>query len=197
MTTFGPLFSAHVLEDAARETLQGWLPTYLAEIKSQYGVQLPPIKSWATLDSYDRWPEQALPAALIIAGGIGQGGAPEEYGGGYYRAGWALGVSVTIEHPKANAARKIARLYAAAVRGVILQRRSLGLAGVETVWVDEGYGSVPVNERRTRAQAENVFVVTVDEVVSWQMGPKAAEPPAEVPTDYPEITEVDVDVEVS
>lgn len=195
-TTFGPLFSAHEIEDAARDTLQSWLPTYLTEIKSQHGVALPPIKSWATLDSYDRWPEQALPAALIIAGGIGQGGSPEEHGGeGFYRATWALGVSVTVEHPKANAARKIARLYAAAVRGVILQRRSLGMEGVVTRWLDEGYGSVPLKERRTRAQAENVFAVTVDEVVNWQLGPKDGEPPAEVPADYPEITDVEVDEE--
>jgi hypothetical protein len=196
MSTFGPLFSAHEIEDGARQVLQDWLPTYMGEVQRQHGVKLPPIKSWATVDSYDRWPEQALPALMIIAGGIGKGGEPQEHGGGFYRATWALSVSVTVEHPKANDARKIARLYAAAIRGVLLQRRTLGVAGTVSDWLDEGYGAIKTKDRRTRAAAENVFAVKVEEVVNWRMGPKTDEPPAQVPADYPEITELDVVTEV-
>jgi hypothetical protein len=196
MSTIGPLFSAHLIEESAIETLQTWLPTYAAEAKAQYGLELPEIKSWGlTPSTYDKFPEQALPALVVVADGIGKGGEPEEYAGGHYRASWALGVAVAIQHPDMNKARKIAQIYGAAVRGALLQRRSLGAGGRVSRWIDEGY-PYATKEKRTRAAAENVFLVTQDEVVNWRQGPKGDEPPEETPATYPEITEVGVDVEV-
>jgi hypothetical protein len=196
VSTIGPLFSPHLIEEGAIATLQKWLPFYAGVAKEEHGLELPPIKSWGLLDNtYDRWPEQALPALVVVAEGIGRGGSPEKHSGGYYRASWGLGVVVVVQHPKTIMARKIAQIYGACIRGALLQRRSLGAGGQIADWLDEAspYG---VNERRTRAASENVFSVTQDEVVNWQMGPKTDEPPATVPIE-PEITEVDVDAEVN
>jgi len=192
----GPLFSSHLIEEGAIATLQKWLPTYLEEAKAQYGLELPEIKSWGLVgNEYDRFPEQALPALVVVAEGIGKGGEPERYGEGWYRASWALGVVLVLQHPDMTKARKVAQIYGAAIRGILLQRRSLEDAGRIADWLDEGY-PYSTKERRTRAAAENVFLVTQDEVVNWQMGPKGDEPPVVVPADYPEITEVDADAEV-
>lgn len=167
----------------------------MEQVSAQHGVgQLPEIKSWGLSNAYDRWPEQALPALVVVAEGIGRDGTPEQYAGGFYRASWALGVSVTIEHPRADDARKLAHLFAAAVRGALLQRRGLGSGGRVTKWLDEGY-PMSIKERRTRASAENVFAVAQDEVVNWRLGPKTPEPPTS-PIEYPEVTETDADVEV-
>jgi hypothetical protein len=192
----GPLFSSHLIEEGAISTLRQWLPTYMEEARAQYGLELPEIKSWGLVaDEYDRFAEQALPALVVVAEGIGKGGEPETYGGGWYRASWALGVIVAIQHPDRNKAREIAQIYGAVTRGALLQRRSLGAGGRVAEWLDEGY-PFKTKGNRTRAVAENVFLVKQDEVVNWQMGPKGDEPPPVVPADYPEITEVDVDAEV-
>jgi hypothetical protein len=196
MTDFGSLFSAHLIEEGALKTLRDWMDLYVEEVEGQYGgLKLPKIKSWGLSSAYDRWSEQALPALVVAADGIGRGGPPEEYGGGNYRAGWSLGVSVTVEHPKPDGARKAAQLYAAVTRGILLQRRSLGAGGRVASWVDEGYPT-SISERRTRAAAENVFVVVQDEVVNWQLGPKGDTPPPDLPGPDLEIKEVDVDAEV-
>lgn len=196
MSIIGPLFSPHLIEEGATDVLQTWLPTYAAEVKVQYGLELPAIKSWGiTPGSYDRFPEQALPALVVVAEGIGKGGEPEEYAGGHYRASWALGVAIVVQHPDMNRARKVAQIYGAAVRGALVQRRSLGAGGRVSKWIDEA-NPYKATEKRTRAAAENVFLVTQDEVVNWRQGPKGDEPPEETPGAYPEITEVDVDVEV-
>lgn len=191
----GPLFSSHLIEEAALRTLRDWLPIYRTAIYNRYKVKLPKIESWGLENSTaDRRPEQKLPTLIVVAGGIGQDGSPEEHSGGMYRASWAFGVAVVVESGNPFVARRNAQLYGAAVRGAILQHRSLGLDGCVAKWLDEDfpYGS---KEGRTRAKAESLFALEVDEVVNWQMGPKGT-PPNSIPTQDPKITEVDVDVEV-
>jgi hypothetical protein len=196
MSTIGPLFSAHVIEEAAIAALREGIPFYAEEARAQYGLELPEIKSWGLSNkTYDRFPEQALPALVVVAEGLGPGGAPQKYGGGWYRAAWSLGVVVVIQHPKLTDARKIAQIYGAVTRGALLQRRDLGEGGQIADWIDEGY-PYKTGDNRTRAAAENVFLVKRDEVVNWQMGPKGNKLPGVIQPEYPEITEVEVDTEV-
>lgn len=191
----GPLFSPHLIEEAALRTLRDWLPVYRDAIYNRYKARLPKIESWGLENSTaKRQPEQKLPSLIVVADGIGQDGAPEEHTAGLYRASWIFGVAVVIESGNPFIARRNAQMYGAAVRGAILQHRSLGLDGCVSKWLDESYpfGS---KESKTRAVAESLFAVEVDEVVNWQMGPKG-EPPSSIPAADPEITEVDVKAEV-
>jgi hypothetical protein len=190
----GPLFSPHVLEEAAVRTLKRWLPTYATAVKTRYDLELPRIKSWGLSNSKDRFPEKGLPAIVVTATGPGRDGGPEETSGGAYRSSYSLGVIVTISHANGDTARKTAQLYGTAILGSIVQRRSLGLPGVVATWKDHDY-PFGIAEQRTRAAAEHLFSVQVDEVVNWRMGPKDDTPPESIPDEYPEITEVEVDME--
>ena len=192
MSGIGTLFSPHLIEEGVLSTLQRWLPLYRAEIEAQYGIELPDIASWGLVDEEDdRWPEQALPALIVIAEPTEEA---EKYSG-WSRASWPFQVAVIVEHPQRVWARKIAQLYGAAIRGAILQRRSLGGIGRVTDWTGERL-PFEATKSRTEAASQNLFLVQQDEVVNWQMGPKGEVPPDEPPPDGPEITEVDVDVEV-
>lgn len=191
----GPLFSSHIIEEAALRTLRDWLPVYRDAIHNRYKVRLPKIESWGLENSTaKRTPEQKLPGLIVVADGIGQDGAPEERTSGMYQASWIFGVAVAIESSNPFIARRNAQMYGAAVRGAILQRRSLGLNGCVSKWLDESY---PLGSKKSKARAvaEILFAIEVKEVVNWQMGPKG-EPPSSIPAADPEITEVDVDVEV-
>jgi hypothetical protein len=193
----GTLFSAHMIEEAVLSALVRWLPLYVDEVKNQYGLsEFPDIESWGLVDEDDeKWPEQAYPALVVIAEEPEQ---VEEYAEGWYRASWPFKVSVHVEHPQRVWARKIAQIYSAAIRGALLQRKSLGDAGRDVKWTG---GSLPwkaFDRSRTLAIGFNNFIVTQDEVVNWQAGPKDELPPAELPSEGPEVseTEVQVDVEV-
>lgn len=193
---FGPLFSSHLIGLAVFKTLKTWLPVYRGEVNRLYDAELPPIRSWQIVTEMTTWPELADPVCTIISGGIAKGSDPDEHGAGDLGAGWGLGINISITHPSQRQADDLARLYAAAVRGAIMQHRGIGLGdlGAKVRWLDEGYGSIPGPQKRTRAQGENVFAVEVEQVLNWQLGPKG-EPPDldDVPIDNPEITDVVVD----
>jgi hypothetical protein len=189
----GPIFSAHLIEEGLISTLRTWLPSYLADVAAQHGVgKIAPVKSWGLSSEYERWPEQGLPALIVACPGLR--GEPEKTGDGFYRAIWSAEVSVTISARTGPAARKYAQIYAAAIRGAVLQRRSLGDGARVTTWLDEAYGDVAVEQRRTIVAAANVFAVEQNEVVSWRKGPGSDKPP--IPTEWPEVTETEIETEI-
>jgi hypothetical protein len=196
MSQIGTLFSPHLIEEGVLSRLQRALPLYLKEAEAQYGIELPAIASWGLVDEGDdeKWPEQGYPALVVIAAGTGKGGEPEEYAGGWYRAAWSLAVVVAVEHPERVMARKIAQIYGAVIRGIVLQKRSLEGAGRVALWTGER-NPYEATKERTEAASENFFLVQQDEVVNWQMGPKG-DLPAEPLDEDPEVTEIDVKAEV-
>lgn len=196
MSEIGELFSPHLLEEAVLSALQRRLPLYMKEAANQYGLELPSIASWGLVDEdEDRTPEQGLPALIVIAGGIGKGGEPEENSDAWYRAKWALQVDVIVDHPQMVMARKIAQIYGAVIRGALMQERSLNKDGMRIDWTGE-LNPYRGEKSRTEAASNNFFLVTVEEVVNWRLGPKGDELPAEPPGTDPEVTEVDVSLEV-
>lgn len=189
----GPLFSPHMIEEAVLASLMRRLPLYSKAALDQWGVKLPTIESWGLVDEEeDRWPEQALPALVVIADETRN---IEEHSGGWYRASWPFSVTVALEHPERVQARKYAQIYGAVIQAALLQRRSLGMTGVELQW--EGQ-KLPFRAEQTRTEAvsQNLFSIVVDEVVNWRLGPKSDELPEEPPGPDPEITTVEVDAEV-
>lgn len=196
MSEIGKLFSPHLLEEAVLSALQRRIPLYMLEVKSQYGLELPPVASWGLEDEEeDRQPEQTFPALIVVAGGIGKGGEPEENSDGWYRAKWALQVDLIVEHPQRVLARKIAQVYGAVIRGALVQERSLTKDGFRIDWTGE-LNPYRGEKSRTEAASNNFFLVTVEEVVNWRLGPKGDELPEEPPGSDPEVTETDVVLEV-
>lgn len=197
MSVIGPLTGGLEVERGVLKTLRAWLPTYLKDAIAQAGLKpnaIQPVKSWSVISEHDRWPEANLPAVIIAAPGLR--GNPEKGGDGSYRVVWQVAVSIVIGAATGPKARKYAQVYAAAIRGAILQRRSLGDEMRATDWVDEGYTTISHTDKRTVVGAALFFDVEQNQVVNWRLGPKGDEPPKEVPAEVPEVTEIDVEMEI-
>jgi hypothetical protein len=192
---FGPMVSGHQVEEAVTSTLTTWMPTYLRHMETVYGFDaLPDIRSvfvWPEAVP-DGWPEHQLPALAV--GSPGTSAEPDKDGDGDYRATFDIAVGVVVSASTKEATHKLARIYALAVRGSILQRRSLGGFARGTDWVGESYDAMDVDGKtRSLASAVVAFRVQVDETVSVTKGP--AKPPYD-PAGFPyAITDAQVDVE--
>lgn len=192
----GPLFSPHLIEEAVLSQLMRRLPLYSKVALEQWGVKLPEIESWGLKDEEDtRWPEQGLPALVVIAD---ETRTIEEHTDGWYRATWPFKVALWVADPQIIEARKIAQIYGAVIQAAVLQRRSLGLDGSSgLVWEGQKLPFEPDHDRFI-AISLNSFSIVIDEVVNRRNGPKDdTELPAEPPGPDPEITEVDIAVEVA
>jgi len=192
----GPLFSSHVIEGAVIAKLRRRLPGYLTIACELHGVSsgIAGVKSWAVANDGEKWPEQGLPALLVV--GPDESSDAEEYSQGMYRATWPIEVGLVIAAKTGPAARKYARIYGAAIRGALLQGRSLGVDGLTTKWLGEGTGVIGLDkQRRTMASNANLFAVTADNVVSWRKGPGSDKPP--IPSQWPEVTETEVEEEIA
>src|SRR5690606_22845441 len=97
---------------------------------------------------------------------------------------WQVEAAVVVAAPDIVSARRVAQCYAAAVRGALLQRRSLGDGLRALDWTDEAYADVANERRRSLAAAANVFVVEQDKIVNWQLGPNSDQPP--IPAAWPQ-----------
>jgi hypothetical protein len=191
----GPLFSPHLLEESILRKLQRWLPGYLTIACELNGVEegIEAITSWGLQDEDDdKWPEQGLPALVVVAGRtIGE---PKKHSKGMYRAVWPISIGVAIAASNGVLARKYAQVYGAAIRGVILQGRSQGEEGQTAEWLGDEPGIIAVEQRRTIASNANAFAITKDDVVSWRMGSGSDKPP--IPDTWPEVTETDAETEI-
>ncbi|HVQ60381.1 MAG TPA: hypothetical protein VMS60_15885 [Solirubrobacterales bacterium] len=201
MSIIGRLTSGLDVERATLVALRDRLPKYLKEAAKQASVkpeeiaEIEEVKSWAVISEYDRWPETNLPAIIIAAPGLR--GEPVKGGDGSYRVKWTLGVSIVVSAATAPKARKYAQIYAAAVRGAILQARSMGKDLRVSDWIDEVYETTKREGRKTTVAATVVFVVDQSDVVNWRGGPATDEElPEVIPEDFPEVTEIDVESEI-
>lgn len=196
MSIVGPLVDAGQIEAAVIRALKTWLRSYIVEVAAQNSFKGPieKVKSWAVASEYDRWPEQGLPAVIVAAPGLL--GEPTKAGGEFYRASWSVEVSVTVAAAKAPRARRLAQMYGAAVRGALLQRRSLGDDLQATDWLDEDSGDVAHDKRRTVVVVQNAFAVEHSRIVAWRKGPKGDKPPDSMPQEYPTVQEIDVETEI-
>ena len=202
-SVIGPLFDSGELEAAALATLQARLPAYLSEIRSQkdFGA-IAPIKSWGVVSEFNRFPEQGLPALIIMCPGTV--GETSKDGSGYFSGIWSLAVAVEVAASTGAAARRVAQLYGAAVRGALGQRRSLGEDFVVD-WVREGLETIDIGQRRTRVASEQIFTVQADEVYNWRGGlptedtdythPDPDDAPDDPPAAWPTVETHDTDVQ--
>lgn len=171
--SIGPLKHAGIVERAAVARLRARMPAYTAEAAAQDAVltggdplALPDLRGVIRVSELARWPEQQLPLAAVISAGTAT--EPERDGEGMYRAAWSLSVAVLVASAEEEGSRDLAHLYGAAVRGCLLQDRSLGGAVRVTGWLGESLDDLPVAQRRTMFGHLNLFAVQLDDVVSWQ-----------------------------
>lgn len=195
----GLLKPAFVVEDAVIARLRLWSSTYLAEVERQYGYDegfAARLHAVEAISALSRFPEDQLPAAFVVGPGTSE--EPSKGSDGYYEATYRVGVMVVASAVTEHDTRKLAQLYGAAVRGCVLQGRSLGI-GAHTDWAGESLDDLPIEDRRTVQASVQLFDVTLLEVVSWKQGPvQPTEPPVDpldpLP-DWPTADDVSVEVD--
>lgn len=125
-TAFQPIVSSFQVEQAVVATLKEWFATYLAEVQRQHALDtlgLPAPKSYEVYEEFDVRPGQILPAVVVTSPGTT--GSPEVDGEGKYYVGWRTGVTVVVTARNRTETRRNQRLYAAAARAILVDRKSV------------------------------------------------------------------------
>jgi hypothetical protein len=194
---FGQVIDGAQVEDTVKAHLQNWLPTYVAQLADDRGLDrgaFPLPKQWLNSTEEDTdWEARNLPAILIISSGID--GRPIREGDGSFRAAWVIGIAVVVtaggvkggKGSRSNTAT-LARRYGAAIRWAMMQYTSLGNPNVEDVdWIDESYDDVPSDESSALASAQLVFRIEMRDVLNDTLGPGEPDPiPDPIPNPYPD-----------
>lgn len=190
MSIFGNILTNDEVEQAVLDTIKEWDSTYLAEIERQKGYSagdLPRPKSYVVASEFDGLPgDEQLPMVIVIAPGLQD--PPAKDGRQRHRAEWqiAVVVLVSVRRNPTNTPRKIAGLYGAAVRSLLVQRRSLEGRASGTRWIDETYQDVSTEDSRSLGACRVVFGVEFDDVVTGDSGPNSPAPQLDPLAPYPD-----------
>lgn len=194
--SFGNIVTATDVRNAVKDTIQHWSDTYLAFLArhdnqdpTTTGGLLPNFASYPDSLDTSRFPEEQLPACVLVVPGITT--APTKHGSGKITANFTVGIAVCVTGQDKSTTIKNAQLYTAAVRLILLQNRSLkGLGSTPfangVVWMREDYTGNLVRSDDTRTMMAGLleFVVNVDSVADVSQGPIAPIPNNEPPTGW-------------
>jgi len=175
LEVFGPFTLDTAPEEALESTLKEWLPTYLAFVSRRSNLSLPQPRSYVISYDFDHLPEEQLPALQIICPRIER---PEADGQRIYRATFPLTVGVFIEARDRFSTDRLVKLYASAVRALVLHKGSLGGLATATTWIGTNYGSrTAARAQRTIGTAEVHFRTEVRQLVQRLVGPEITTTP--------------------
>jgi hypothetical protein len=195
---FGPIISGADVEAWCIDLFRNWFGTYLSEIERQAGFEAGALqrpRSYTVAPSLDKWPEDQLPAVLVIS--VGTSEPPLREGGGSYRARFDVGAGCVCSSRTQAETRRAAMLYAAALRLLLIQRPSLDGHASGTVWTSESYDELDFDDGRTLGAGVVAFTVEVHEVALANAGPLERDLPLSPDTDpWPDDPIAD-DVEVA
>lgn len=183
---FGQIFLGSQLEQAAIDMLKDWFETYTVELQQQInwtGNDIPPPRSWTTRNHFDRFPEDQLPAIIVVSPGLA--GKPVKDGTQRYRTVWDLAIAVICSARDEPSTKSLARFYCGVVRAIMVQHRSLGGIASGLEWVDESYDEIMDEQDTARvlASGQVSFRIEVDGTVSGRGGPRVPLAPIEPGTD--------------
>lgn len=197
MSLFGPLSPSLTIEKAAHNTLVKWMPTYLAEVADQYGLPRGSLvlpQSYPTASQFGRTEDQ-VPAIGIHCPGIAS--VPVKEADGTYRVEWSLEIGALVAANDEVNTDHLAKLYAAAIWGCIMQHRSLGEVAEHLEWPADGERYDVLEPAQTRALAFCLlrFNVTLKNARGSYGGPSQPLTPAETDHgDWPDVERVNIDL---
>jgi hypothetical protein len=199
-TIFGPIVTGVDVENWCLALAKMWMSTYLSEIERNAGIvagTLQRPRSYARTISFDKWVEDQLPAVMIVSPGIAT--PPRRFGDGGYMATWMIGLAVLCSAATQEQTHDQARQMVAALRGLFLQKPSLGGHANGIDWLAERYDDRPWDDARSLAAGQAHFTVDVLSVAGDFDGPPTADPPLTPDTepwpDWPEVETYEIDVE--
>lgn len=206
-SAFGPIVSAFEVELAVATSTRRWFGDYIAEVERRRGLEagrLPTFRSIVLSAALEKMPEDQVPALLIASPGIetsagSSAGRIEAHGDGGYLARFRIDAAVVISARGNRQAPRLARLYVAALRALLVQQalqpcpldlRRLDLVGEEYTLLDSAAD-------RTQGAGTVRIAVEVADITNRLMGPLApvlppTDPPS--PMEWPEAQRVEVTV---
>jgi hypothetical protein len=201
-TAYGAILSGFEVEHAVATTVRVWFRDYLAELERQRHLEvgrLPVFRSLVQSSSLSKMPEDQLPALLIASSGVESRERVEVNSDGWYTARFRVDCGAVVSARGNRLAVTLARYYTAGLRAMLLQQladpRWSGLEGIRrVVWVTEDYRQLGDISERTQGGGIARFVVEVEHVTNWVMGPDEPTEPPE-PELRPIATSVHVTVE--
>jgi hypothetical protein len=197
---FGRIVHGGTVEQWCLDLTRTWFSTYLSIVERDEGLvagvtQRP--RSFLVVTSLDKWPEDQLPAVLLVSTGLTE--SPVMHGEGQYTGRWAIDVTCICSAREEADARAIMHRYIAALELLFLQRPSLDGNADGTVWLGATYVTLPYEDTRTLASAQAQFAVQVDNAMSARGGPITPDAPLEPDTDpwadWPVVETTDIEVE--
>lgn len=194
---YGPILTEGDVRHAVEDTLRLWFPAYLSEVASQHGMArgtLPHIRSWKSVPVFDQWPEDQLPACIVVTPGTNN--LPEMLNK-QATAAWTVGVALVVSAKDEESTGDLIGYYSAAVRALLVHKGSLAGFASETHWTSERFDEHPIPEQsRTLRSAMVMFSVTVPGLHLRYGGPAVPpDDPTVDPGEWPTITLVTETVE--
>lgn len=201
---YGRIITRNQVEQAMKACVGDWINDYLGELERVEGYDVGSIvrpRGTITASEFAKWPEDQVPLILILSAGLG--GPPKRTrGDGSHEAAWTVAVCGIVSDIDEDATRRLAGVYAGAIRALVTQHKGLksslhpdGFAD-SLAWRDESYGDIPFADSRTLDSCRVVFSVGVEDVVTEQAGPREPSPtPGVDPGPLPVATKVEVSVE--
>jgi len=190
--TFGTITGGHSVQEAAYNTLQKWLPTYIAEFNRMLGstVLVEPFE-YRHRPEFRTLPRQAAAAILLsVPTTVG----PPEIFQTNIRANWRLEAMVYVYGTKDwQETEALTQAYAACVRACLIQQRGLGGFAETTLWDGEEYLEGEHSSGRTTGIAHVRFIVTVGNAMDMYGGPPA--PSTAAPEPLTIVTSANIQVE--
>lgn len=197
---FGPMVSGGDVEGWVLDLCRRWFGTYLSEVERHHGIEAGTLarpRAYVPAQTYDKWPEDQLPALMVLSPGVAE--LPLKEGDGRYRAAWLISVGVLCSTRTQGETHALAMHYALALRELLLQRPSLDGHAAGTIWRSETYNELDYDDQRTLGGGSVEFAIEVENVAQASAGPLTPDEPLSPDTDpwpdWPVAEEVEVEVE--
>ncbi len=196
MSFLGELMIVTNLERGAIEHYKLWEETYLAEIErltDRDARSLHKIRSFSIKAELDKFPEEQLPAMVVVSPGI-VGDTVVKEGDGSYSAQWDLGIAIVSSARDEAATDNLRAYYGATIRAVFLQHPQIGEVGSVEEWVDESYNELPVEADRTVSVVQLLFRVHCEMIVEAAGGTRVPLDDPYEDHEHPEVTETETEL---
>jgi hypothetical protein len=189
------------VEQAVTDLLKKWLRVYLIEVTLQLGRprdSTPIPRSYITVNEFERYDEDQMPTIMVMSTGTAD--QPTADGEGFYYAYFNIGISGIVSARDRACTNDIGKIYAAAIRALILQKPDLEGFANDAVWLGETYDDIASGDEDRNLSACLVsFNIAVANVVNRLGGPRTypyepPDPDTQPGSQWPEFQTVDVEV---
>lgn len=162
---YGPLYGGHSVQEAVYNTIQTWMPTYVAEINRVLGSKVLEVPiEYRHRPEYRTLPKRATAAVIVeVPSTVGQPRVAQSH----VRVDWRVAITIYVFGTKDwQETQALTSAYAACIRALLLQNRGLGGFAETTMWESEEYMEGEHSSGRTTGIAHIRLSVTIGNAVN-------------------------------